>query len=57
MSMHLGVMALCALCVSAVFAVLQRDDAAAQLKFGGQVFGALVGGGLVIGFLQYVFFR
>ena len=57
MSLHLGVMALCALCVSAVFAVIQRDDAGAQLKFGGQIFGALVGGAVVLGLLQYVFFR
>lgn len=57
MSLHLGVMALCAFCVSAVFAVIQRDETAAQLKFGAQVFGALVGGGLVLGVLQYVFFR
>ena len=54
---HLGVMALCALCMSVVFATLQRDDTAAQLKFAAQVFGALVGGGLVLGLLQYVFFR
>lgn len=57
MSQHLGVMALCALCVSVVFAVLQRDDAGAQLKFGAQIFAGLVGGAVVIGLLQYVFFR
>lgn len=57
MTGHLGVMALCALCVSVVFAVLQRDETAAQMKFAAQVFAALVGGGLVIGLLQYVFFR
>jgi hypothetical protein len=57
MTLHLGVMALCAACVSAVFATLHRDDAAAQMKFAAQVFGALVGGALVLGLLQYVFFR
>jgi len=57
MMQHLGVMALCALCVSTVFAVIQRDEAAAQLKFAAQIFGALVGGAVVIGLLQYVFFH
>lgn len=57
MSLHLGVMALCAACVSVVFGVLQRDAPAAQLKFAAQVFGGLFGGGLVLGVLQYVFFR
>jgi len=57
MSLHLGVMALCAACVSVVFSVLQRDEPAAQVKFAAQVFGGLMGGGLVLGVLQYVFFR
>lgn len=57
MSMHLGVMALCAACVSIVFAVIHRDAASEQLTFGGKVFGALVGGALVLGVIQYVFFR
>jgi hypothetical protein len=57
MSLHLGVMALCAACVSIVFAVLQRDEPAAQMAFAARVCGALVGGGLLVGLLQYVFFR
>ena len=57
MILHLSVMAFCAACVSTVFAVLQRDDAAAQLAFGARIFGALVGGGLLIGLLQYLAFR
>jgi hypothetical protein len=57
MSMHLGVMVLCAACVSVVFAVLQRDAPAAQVKFAAQTFGALVGGGLMLGVLQYIVFR
>ncbi len=57
MMLHLGVMALCAACVSIVFATLQRDETAQQIKFGAQIFGALLGGGLLIGLLQYVAFR
>lgn len=56
MIVHLLVMALCALAISTVFAVLYRDDAASQLAFGGRIFGALVGGALLVGALQYVFF-
>ena len=44
MMLHLGVMALCAACVSIVFATLQRDETAQQIKFGAQIFGALLGG-------------
>ena len=57
MSLHLGVMALCAACVSVVFAVLQRDEAGAQLTFASRVFAGLMGGGVVLGLLQNVFFR
>ncbi len=45
MILHLGVMALCAASIGAVFGVLYRDSAAAQLKFGAQVFAGLFGGG------------
>jgi len=55
--LHLGVMTLCAACIGAVFGVLYRDTAAAQLKFGAQVFAGLAGGGLVVGLLQFVFFH
>jgi len=55
--LHLGVMALCAACIGAVFGVLYRDTASAQLKFGAQVFAGLAGGGLVVGVLQYVLFH
>jgi hypothetical protein len=57
MIVHLGVMALCAACIAAVFGVLYRESSAAQIKFGAQVFAGLAGGGLVVGLLQYVFFR
>ena len=57
MILHLGVMALCAACIAAVFGVLYRDAAPAQLKFGAQVFAGLAGGGLLVGLLQFVFFH
>lgn len=57
MILHLGVMTLCAACIGAVFAILYRDTAAAQLKFGGQVFAGLAGGGLIVGLIQFAFFR
>ena len=57
MILHLGVMALAAVCIGAVFAVLYRETAAAQFKFGARVFAGLFGGGLVVGLLQFVFFR
>jgi hypothetical protein len=50
-------MALCAACIGAVFGVLYRESAAAQLKFGAQVFAGLAGGGLLVGILQSVFFH
>jgi len=55
--LHLSVMALCAACIAAVFGVLYRETAQAQLKFAAQVFAGLAGGGLVVGLLQYVFFH
>ncbi len=57
MILHLGVMALCAASIAAVFGVLYRDAAAAQMKFGAQVFAGLFAGGLVVGLLQFIFFR
>lgn len=57
MILHLGVMALAAVCIAAVFAVLYRDRGGEQLKFGAQVFAGLVGGGLLVGLLQFIAFR
>ena len=57
MILHLGVMALCAASIAAVFGVLYRDTASAQIKFAEQVFAGLFGGGLVVGLLQFIFFR
>lgn len=57
MILHLGVMTLCAASIGAVFGVLYRDETSAQLKFGVRVFAGLAGGGLIVGLLQFVFFR
>jgi len=46
-------MAAFALFVSVVFAVLMRDGPAEQLQLGLRLFGGLVGGGLLAGWLLY----
>ena len=53
MSSHLGAMVLFALFVSVVFATLMRDDPAAQARLGLRLFGGLVGGGILAGWLLY----
>jgi hypothetical protein len=57
MILHLGVMMLAAVLIAAVFATLYRDRLADQLRFAGQIFAGLVGGGIIVGVLQYLFFR
>jgi hypothetical protein len=42
-----------ALFVAAVFAVLMRDEPREQLRLGARLFGGLVGGGLLVGWLLY----
>ena len=53
MSTHLGAMVACAGFVSVVFATLMRDDPAQQVRLGLRLFGGLVGGGILIGWLLY----
>jgi hypothetical protein len=53
MSTHLGAMVVFALFVSVVFAALMRDTPADQLRLGARLFGGLVGGGLLVGWLLY----
>ena len=53
MSSHLGAMVLFALFVSIVFATLMRDEPAAQVRLGLRLFGGLVGGGVLAGWLLY----
>ena len=57
MTSHLGVMLLFAGCVSAVFGALMRDTARDQVRLGARVFGGLVGGAYVTGWLLYAIFR
>ena len=53
---HLGVMALFAACVAAVFGALLRDDAREQIKTGARIFGALTIGAYALGWLMYFAF-
>jgi hypothetical protein len=50
---HVGLMALFSLFVSVVFATMMRDDPAAQVKLGAQMFLAFVAAGIVVGWLLY----
>jgi len=50
---HFGAMVLFAFFVSIVFAALMRDDPREQLGLGLRLFGGLVGGGLLAGWLLY----
>ena len=53
MTSHFGVMVLFALFVSVVFATLMRDEPAAQVRLGLRLFGGMVGGGVLAGWLLY----
>jgi len=57
MTSHVGFMVLFAACVAAVFATLLRDELREQLRFGGRVFGALVVGAYLLGWIMYAAFR
>jgi len=53
MTTHLGAMTLFALFVSIVFATLMRDEPREQWQLGLRLFGGLVGGGILAGWLLY----
>ena len=53
MTSHFAVMVVFALFVSVVFAALMRDDPVEQLRFGARLFGGLVLGGIIAGWLLY----
>lgn len=53
MTSHFGTMVLFALFVSVVFGALMRDTPRDQIALGLRLFGALVGGGILAGWLLY----
>ena len=55
MRSHVALMILFSAFVSAVFAVLMRDDLQAQLRFGARLFGAFVVGAVLAGWLMLPF--
>lgn len=56
MTSHLGVMMLFAACLAAVFGVLLRDAPGEQMRIAGRIFGALVLGAYLLGWLMYLAF-
>jgi hypothetical protein len=55
MTSHLLLLSGFAFFVSLVFAVLAKDHARDQLRFGGLLFAGFVGAAVVIGWLMYPF--
>ena len=53
MQSHLLLLAIFAFFVSLVFAVLTKDEAGEQLRFGGMLFAGFIGAALVLGWLMY----
>ncbi len=55
MRSHMVLMIVFAFFVSLVFAVIAKDDAAEQLRFGGLMFGGFLAAAIVLGWLMYPF--
>ena len=55
MNSHLLLLLLFSALVSLVFAMLLRDDAREQLRFGGMVFGGFLASAILLGWLMYPF--
>ena len=55
MRSHFVLLTLFAFFVSLVFALLAKDDAREQLRFGGMMFAGFLGAGVVLGWLMYPF--
>jgi hypothetical protein len=55
MQSHILLLTLFAFFVSLVFAVIAKDDARDQLRFGGILFGGFVVSAIVLGWLMYPF--
>ncbi len=55
MQSHLVLLVLFALFVSVVFAVIAKDQAREQLRFGGLMFAGFLASAMVLGWLMYPF--
>ena len=55
MRSHLVLLALFAFFVSLVFAVIAKDDAREQLRFGGTMFAGFLAAAIVLGWLMFPF--
>jgi len=55
MASHLVILVVFSALVSAVFAMLQRDDKKGRFRYGLQAFGAFLLSALVVGWLMYPF--
>jgi len=55
MQSHLALLAIFAFFVSLVLAVIAKDDARDQLRFGGLMFGGFLASALVLGWLMFPF--
>jgi hypothetical protein len=55
MQSHIVLLILFAFFVSLVFAVIAKDDAREQLRFGGLMFGGFLASAIVLGWLMYPF--
>ena len=55
MQSHFVLMALFAFFVSLVFALIAKDDAREQLRFGGLMFAGFLVSAIVLGWLMYPF--
>jgi len=55
MQSHMLLLVVFAFFVSLVFAVIAKDEARDQLRFGGLMFGGFVASAIVLGWLMYPF--
>ena len=55
MQSHLLLLALFAFFVSLVFAVIAKDEARDQIRFGGMMFAGFLASAIVLGWLMYPF--
>jgi hypothetical protein len=55
MQSHVLLMAIFSFFVSLVFAVIAKDEARDQLRFGGMMFGGFLASAVLLGWLMYPF--